>query len=283
MFASATARMRPKTAPAWSGERAPQGFVADRPHAVPRRAAPSVAWDFSRIPVVAPRPDGAALPPEGDPGDPDVDLAQSGAEQSLSPAQATEQTPSPAPTGESPGATPLDDAGAKPSCCQMASFEKSNDSYVDKPGDTRKRIKFTFKTKAGADPKKCAMVHWIQGTAKNKDGTFRKVKMFDTIVDYNFPTMRVDYFRKDPMYWNTDAARWNYVAEGGGYYAEDSPGPTTWVDGIDYDLKLKMCLYCIDDVQTTTDAAGSGVKNPIKCIDWVFKAKYDGATDKFTH
>lgn len=128
------------------------------------------------------------------------------------------------------------------------------------------------------------MVNWIQGTAKNKDGTFRKVQMFGNIVDYNFPAMRIDSLDTDPIYWSDASARWNYQPEGGdSYYATDSPGPTTWVDGIDYDIKFKMCLHCIDDVSATSDEAGSGVKNPLKCIDWVFKAKYDQAAGKCSH
>lgn len=107
--------------------------------------------------------------------------------------------------------------------------------------------------------------------------------MFDKVVDYNFPTMRIDSIDKDPVYWSDASARWNYRSEDTGWYATDSPGPQTWVDGIDYNLKFKMCLHCIDDVSATSDEAGSGVKNPLKCIDWVFKAKYDAASKTFTH
>jgi hypothetical protein len=169
-------------------------------------------------------------------------------------------------------------------CCDYDTFEKSNDTYVDTPTDTRKNIKFTVKMKPGADRSKCVMVNWIQGTAKNKDGTFRKVKMFGNTVDYNFPSMRIDSLDNDPVYWSDTSGRWNYTTVGSdSFYATDSPGPNTWVDGIDYDLKFKMCLYCIDNVSTTSDAAGSGVTNPLKCIDWVFKAKYDATSSTFTH
>jgi hypothetical protein len=211
--------------------------------------------------------DAAELPIGGLPADPEVDLA--------------EEAP-----GAGAAAPAADTAETKTSCCRWRSFEKSDDSYVDKPGDTRKNIKFTCGVDYTSDPKKCVMVNWIQGTAKNKDGTFRKVQMFDKIVDYNFPTMQIDSMDKDPIYWSDSSGRWNYqftMGTGDVFFATDSPGPTTWVDGIDYDLKFKMCLYCIDDVSTTSSAAGSGVKNPLKCIDWVFKAKYDAATDTFTH
>ena len=196
---------------------------------------------------------------------PDIDLAQE-------------------PVPVSPPPAPIVDVGEKAkSCCGVDSFTKSDDSYVDTPTDTRKHIKFTFKVKSGSDPRKCAMVNWIQGTAKNKDGTFRKVRMFDKTIDYNLPAMRIDSLDKDPIYWSTSSARWNYVSSGAdSYYATDSPGPKVWVDGIDYDLKFKMCLHCIDDVSATSDESGSGVKNPLKCIDWTFKAKYDAAAKKFT-
>lgn len=205
--------------------------------------------------------DSAELPLSGE-VEPDVDLAQE-----------------PAPTE-----APADAAEEPKSCCSMESFDASNDSYVDTDTDTRKNIKFTYKMKSGSDEKKCVMVNWIQGTAKNKDGTFRQVKMFEKTMDYNFPTMRIDSLDKDPVYWSDGSARWHYQPAGANsFYATDSPGPTVWADGIDYDLKFKMCLHCIDDVSATSDETGSGVKNPLKCIDWVFKAKYDAAAKKFTH
>lgn len=228
-------------------------------------------YQFGRIPVLPagelPRSqpvDNSELPIADEQLEPDVDLAQA-----LDPV-GVEET----------------DAAENTSCCRWASFEKSDDSYVDTATDCRKKIKFTFAVNSvelASDEKKCVMVNWIQGTAKNKDGSFRKVKMFGSIIDYNFPTMRIDSLDADPVYWSNATARWNYKPEGNGFFATDSPGPTTWVDGIDYDLKFKMCLHCIDDVATTSDAAGSGVKNPLKCIDWVFKAKFDAASGTFTH
>ena len=64
---------------------------------------------------------------------------------------------------------------------------RHQDSYTDTATDTRKNIKFTVGVTPGSDPKKCVMVNWIKGTAKNKDGTFRKVQMFDKVIDYNLP------------------------------------------------------------------------------------------------
>jgi len=181
---------------------------------------------------------------------------------------------------------PLDSLEKKPSCCEFTSFTASNDSYTDTDTDTRKNIRFTCSVKPGSAPKKCVMVNWVQGTAKNKDRTFRKAKVFDKIVDINFPKEQIDSIDKDPVYWSDAGGRWNYrftVGTGDEFFAEDSPGPQVWVDGMDYDLKYKMCLYCIDDVSPISDESGSGVKNPLKCINWVFKARYDAAAKKFTH
>jgi hypothetical protein len=187
--------------------------------------------------------------------------------------------PAPAPADSGP-----DVAEKKAKCCDFDSYTASGDTYTDTATDCRKNIKFTFKMKSGADEKKCVLVNWISGTAKNKDGSFRKVKMYDNTVDYNFPTMRIDSLDTDPAYWSEGGTRWRYKPGGTDtFFATDSPGPQTWVDGIDYDLKFKMCLHCIDDVDVGSDESGSGVKNPLKCIDWVFKAKFDAAAGKFDH
>jgi hypothetical protein len=225
--------------------------------ALPERPMVSSRWDVA---------DSAELPLPGEDVEPGVDLADGG----------TPMTAPPAPV----------DVAEQRSCCKLRSFTASDDTYVDTDTDTRKNIKFTCGVEPGSDPRKCVMVNWIQGTAKNKDGTFRQVQMFDKTVDYNFPAMRIDSLDKDPVYWSNSSGRWNYrltVGTGDEFFATDSPGPQVWVDGIDYDLKFKMCAHCIDDVSATSDESGSGVKNPLKSIDWVFKAKYDAATKKFTH
>jgi hypothetical protein len=245
----------------------PQPITAGQQSMPGREAARGASWDFSKVSLF-PTADRAETPRDGQKLRPDVDLAQ-------------KPPGGPAPVPPGPGV-----AEPPRNCCRWASFEKSDDSYVDSPVDTQKNIKFTFavnRVEIDSDPQKCALVNWIQGTAKNKDGTFRKVQMFGKQVDYNFPTMRIDSVDTDPVYWSDAAARWNYKPEGTGDFATDSPGPTTWVDGINYDLKFKMCLYCLDDVSAASDEAGSGVKNPLKCIDWAFKAKYDAVTGTFTH
>jgi Domain of unknown function (DUF4157) len=182
-------------------------------------------------------------------------------------------------TPTAPSATPAGPA----KCCDFDSFTASNDSYSG-ANDCTKEIKFTFAMKPGADEKKCVLVNWVQGSAKTKSGAYAKAKVFDKMVDVNFPTSQIDSKDTDPVYWSDSSARWKYRSAGSGsFWATDNPGPATWPDGLNLDLTFKMCLYCIDDVSATSDVTGSGVKNPLKCIDWVFKSKYDAGTGKCAH
>lgn len=244
----------------------------------PVALSPGPGHAFERVPVALPRSSrptrarGAGglaateLPIDELPADPDLALLEGG--------------------GAADAGTPAD-AGARPaSCCKLRSFTSSGDSYVDTDSSSRKTIRFDVGVDYGSDAQKCALVNWVQGTARKKDGTFLQAMLFDKVEDINFPTMRIDSVDKDPVYWSNSSGRWNYkfmVGTGDQFYATDSPGPPAWEDGMDFDLKFKMCAYCIDDVSTTSSAAGSGVKNPLQCIDWVFKAKFDAAAKKFTH
>lgn len=191
-----------------------------------------------------------------------------------------EQTPAATGVGATPAApTPP----AKPKCCDFESFTASNDTYIDKAKESRKKIKFTFKMKPGADEKKCVMVNWVQGYGKRiKTGKPFKVTMFGKTVDFNFADMRIDSVDKDPVYWSEAGKRWDYASDGKDtYYATDNPGPA--LKGEDWQLTFRMCLHCSDDVDKTSDAAGSGVKNPLKCINWDFKAKYDKKAKAWQH
>ena len=172
---------------------------------------------------------------------------------------------------------------AGPKCCDFASFTSSGDTYTDSDKDTKKNIKFTFKVKDCADEKKCVMVNRVKGHSKSvKTGKPFKVTMFDKDVDYDFADLRIDSLDKDPVYWSDGGTRWRYDAEGkNSFFATDNPGPA--LRGEDWDLTFQMCLHCTDDVEETSDAAGSGVKNPLNCIDWTFKAKYDEKTKAWEH
>jgi hypothetical protein len=243
-------------------------------HAFERVAVGAAPTHGSR-PANAPAVDTTELPVDGDDADPEAELLQA-------PAGGGAAAAPPAP----PAGTVVNAVATNTSCCRWASFEKSNDSYIDTATDSRKNVKFTYAVnfvETDSDPHKCVMVNWVKGTAKNKDGSFRRATLFGRTQDINFPAWRIDSVDADPVYWSNTTARWNYRPEGTGYFATDSPGPRVWVDGMDSDLQFKMCLYCIDDVSATSSETGSGVRNPLKCIDWVFKAKYDAASGTFTH
>jgi Domain of unknown function (DUF4157) len=175
------------------------------------------------------------------------------------------------------------DPPAPSSCCSFDSFEKSDDNYKEDQ-DCMKRVKFTVGMKPGGDEKKCVMVNWVKGFAKEADGTYHQAEIFGNLVELNLQTMQVDSVDTDPVYGSKDGERWRYNSSGGGsFWTTDTPGPTVWNDGSESNFNFKMCLYCIDNVSATSDVAGSGVSNPLKCIEWDYKAKYDSATDKCSH
>jgi hypothetical protein len=186
-------------------------------------------------------------------------------------------------TPTAPAAPDAAPPAAAPKCCDFETFTSSGDTYTDSDKDTKKNIKFTFKVKPGADEKKCVMVNWVKGHSKSvKTGKPFKVTMFEKDVDYDFADLRIDSLDKDPVYWSKGGTRWRYDPEGkDSFFATDNPGPA--LRGEDWDLTFQMCLHCTDDVDKTSDAAGSGVKNPLKCIDWTFKAKYDKKKKAWEH
>ncbi len=156
-------------------------------------AEPCFGHNFSQVPVYATAAervtagsasgtvDRTEMPLAAESVDPEVDLLEDEAAMVVPP-------------------EPLDSLEKKPSCCEFTSFTASNDSYTDTDTDTRKNIRFTCSVKPGSAPKKCVMVNWVQGTAKNKDRTFRKAKVFDKIVDINFPKEQIDSIDKDPVW-----------------------------------------------------------------------------------
>jgi|GEM_PF-1296558 len=184
----------------------------------------------------------------------------------------------PTPTGaDSPAPIPTDTAESKPT------MSVSGDSYTD--GDdckSEKLIKFTVTVPSGQSKTDWALVNWLQGEAKNADGSFRKVTMYGKTVDYNFPSMQVDSVDTDPIYWSTDASRWNYNVTDDKFWATDSPGPTDKkYHGITYDLKFKMGLYKVADLPATT-SGDVGSAKPVAEYPWNFKVS--GCTDgKVSH
>jgi hypothetical protein len=177
----------------------------------------------------------------------------------------------------------LDRPAPSTSCCKWESFEKTNDNYTGDQ-ECNKTVKFTVVMDPGEDEKKCVMVNWVKGFAKEGDGSFHTAEIFGNVVELNLPTMQIDSKDTDPVYGSKDRERWRYNSTGAGsFWTTDTPGPNMWNDGSESNFDFKMCLYCIDDVSLTSDVAGSGVSNPLKCIEWEYKAKYDSLTDKCSH
>lgn len=180
----------------------------------------------------------------------------------------------------------MTDEERKKSCCDLVSFEvePETDKYIDKDGESHKRIKFKFKVKKGADPKKCVLVNWEKGFFKNGDGTyFRETQQGNAGTPINYPKWQVDTVDTDPIYWSQPGSRWNYVSEGDDTYsATDDPGPALSTEhGAEYAMQFRMCIYCIDDVpEKKTDHVITS--KAIKCIDWEYSVKV-GKDGTFTH
>jgi hypothetical protein len=172
-------------------------------------------------------------------------------------------------------------------CCDLESFVASGDSYDDSGGTSHKRIKFTFKVKAGEDPKECVLVNYVQGSAKNGDGTYRTVTQYGMSGrDNNFPTKTVDSVDTDPAYWSTAGSRWNYREEpnaGRTYSASDDPGPAqSSQKGSVRAQKFTMCIYCITDVPANAPETGTGIGTAKQCINWEYSVVVDN-DGKFSH
>jgi hypothetical protein len=174
------------------------------------------------------------------------------------------------------------DPPAPSRCCNFESFTKSDDSYTG-GDDCGKTVKFTVAMKADSDETKCVLVNWVKGFAKEADGTFHVADVFGKEVPTNFPTEQIDSVDTDPVYGSKAGTRWRYNKTGSSFWTSDSPGPSAWNDGAESKWNFRMCLYCIDDVSETSDVMGSGVSNPLQCIEWEYHSKFDAATGKCSH
>lgn len=261
---------------------APTGVLAVRTHLAQagRTRAPGVdsaesacpacatGHEFSKIGVLAGRnPDdavGSARQDNEEPRGSSCDCAESGRAADL------QDDVDEADTGPSaPAAAP---AAPTPATAGTPTLAASNDSYRDGPNcRSEKKIDFTATVPAGATMRDWALVNWIQGQATNSDGTFRRVRMYGSVVDYNFATMQVDSIDADPIYWSDAASRWNYRVSGDTFSASDSPGPRDKrYNGITYDLKFKMGLYRVADLPATT-SGNVGSARPVAEYPWRFK------------
>jgi hypothetical protein len=177
------------------------------------------------------------------------------------------------------GAAPVpSDAGA---VAAKPSISKSGDSYTDTADESHKKIKFTVSVPSGLTASDYGLVNWVKGSAKNGSGDFFKVKMYGTLVDFNFADFQVDSLDADPIYWSDASARRNYTAETGGFSATDDPGPAKKTQtGAVYAFQFKMGVYKMADVPTTT--TGSISATAIDAVNWDYSVKVS-STGTFSH
>lgn len=176
------------------------------------------------------------------------------------------QTPAPAPAparAPAPAATP--------------SLSLSNDSYTDSGNTSHKNIKFNVAVPAGLTAGDYCLVNKLQGSMKKADGTFHKVTMYGSLVDFNFSSEQVDSVDPDPVYWSSSSARWNYTTTAGGFNATDDPGPPgySFAAGDVAAVKFKIGLYTLASVPTTT--TGTISATPIQELPWQYSVKANAA------
>jgi hypothetical protein len=217
----------------------------------PQRLLPPsvIGHDFGRIAVKA---SGSAADKQSDAGDPGT---------------------------ANPQPQPMDTSAAS----KNPELSLSSDSYDDtgKADESHKNIKFSVKIPSGLEKKDYALVNKLKGHEKKGDGTYFKVKMYESTVDFNFSSFQVDSVDKDPVYWSDTSARWNYDASGDGFSATDDPGPALSSEhGAEYAVNFKLGIYKLADLPMTT--TGSISATPIAEKDWQYSVKVDDK-GKFTH
>jgi hypothetical protein len=160
-------------------------------------------------------------------------------------------------------------------------LSKSNDTYDDSGGESRKRIRFDASIPVTHSVKDYAMVNWVKGFMKNGSGTYFKAKMYGSWVDSNYSSFKVDSVDADPIYGSDSSGRWNYHETVDGFYTTDNPGPALDTEhGAEYALKFQMGLYKLADVPTTT--SGTISSTPLAMVPWDYSVKVDNS-GKFTH
>lgn len=155
-----------------------------------------------------------------------------------------------------------------------------NNKYVDKGGTSHKKIKFNATIPKKKNKKDYVIVNWLKGYMKDEKGKPFKVRMYGSLVDFNFKKWQVDSVDKDPAYWSTPKKRWDYNITKTGFYATDDPNPGYWKDGVTCNVEFKVGLYKDADVPKTTK--GSIKATPIgSLLPWEFKATR--SKGKITH
>ncbi|MBB4842920.1 hypothetical protein HNP55_001435 [Paucibacter oligotrophus] len=177
--------------------------------------------------------------------------------------------PGPAPGPAAPPATP--------------SLSLSGDSYTDSGNVSNKLIKFNVTVPSSLTAADYCLVNKLQGHMKKADGTFHNVRMYGSVVPFNFASEQVDSVDADPIYWSDASQRRNYTAESGGFSATDDPGPPghSFAKGDEAKVKFHIGLYRTADVPTTT--TGTLAAAPISELPWQYSVLADATTGALSH
>lgn len=228
--------------------------------------AAAIDHEFGQVQVFADRSNDAPSPSP-------AELAQSD--------RAAGQGPTPTPPAPTP--TPAPPAPAAPTPAAKPSLSLANDTYSDAGNTSHKNIRFNVGVPAGLTAGDYCLVNKLQGSLKKADGTYHKVQMYGSTVDFNFATEQVDSVDPDPVYWSNSSARWNYTTTTGGFYATDDPGPPSYAfnKGDVAAVKFKIGLYKLADVPATTTGTISAV--PIEEKPWQYSVKADATSGALSH
>lgn len=186
--------------------------------------------------------------------------------------------------GPDAGAAPAD-AGVPAAATPSATLSVTGDgSYTDTATSSTKPVSFNATWKGGAK-EDYIIVNWIKGHMKNPKGVPYKVTMFDSSVDYDFPSWRVDSLDKDPAYWSSGGTRWNYsVDSANAFSATDSPGPMNDSDGKGAvaTVDFKTAVYKSADVGTSVPGPSIAATPLTSFAPWSYHVEVLGG-GKFKH
>jgi hypothetical protein len=158
----------------------------------------------------------------------------------------------------------------------------ADDTYVDGPADSRKKIRFNATT-LFREPTQFALVNWVKGSMRDGTGAPFTVQMYGATVAANFPSWQVDSVDADPVYWSSPAGRWNFNRSMTGFWATDNPGPALKTElGAVYDLNFRMGLYRLSDLPATTSGNVGGA-SALSEAPWRYSVKVDPVTGAFSH
>jgi hypothetical protein len=204
--------------------------------------------------------------------DADTPLADSGAAGAQSPRTAPNTSPPAAPAGPAAPAAPA-----------VPTLTVADPSYTDSGSTSTKTVVFNVAVPSGLTATDYALVNKLQGSLRKADGSFYSVRMYGSVVPFNFTTEQVDSVDADPVYASTATSRWNYSTTAGGFSSNDTPGRVNGVysPGDVAAVRFKIGLYRMADLPATT--TGTIAANPLSEVPWQFSVVCDATTGAISH